>query len=180
MRILNCCGQLGSWTNSLLTIKELTGNRIMKYLIVLLFTSLTIYSFGQVKNSNEIEGLSIDANIKKDAEENIKDLKDFEKINRGIQIYESKVALEFYENDSLIVSTWDNPKSIISKSFYLWKGDTLTIDGGIGFAVGAGFSLKLVKNKATVCHMLSSDDSPAYAYGDKTDLRVPIFSRDKK
>lgn len=142
----------------------------MKYLIGLLFIILTIYSFGQAKNSNVVEGLTINSNIKKEAEENIKDLKDLKKLNPGIQIYESKVALEFYENDSLILSTWNNPKSLISKSFYLWRGDTLTIDGGIGIAVGAGFSLKLIKNKMTVYHMLSSDDYPTYAYGEMTEL----------
>jgi hypothetical protein len=142
----------------------------MKYLIGLFFASLTIYSFGQTKNSNDIEGLTINPSIKKEAEENIKDLKDFEKLNRGIQIYESKVKFEFYENDSLIASTNDNPKSIISKSFYLWRGDTLSIDGGIGLFGGGGFSIKLVKNKATVYHMLSSDEFPTYAYGEKTDL----------
>jgi hypothetical protein len=143
---------------------------------------LTIYSFGQGKNSNDVEVLTIDSNIKKEAEKNIKDLKDFEKLNLGIQIYESKVALEFYENDSLILSTWDNPKSIISKSFYLRKGDTLSIDGGIGIAVGAGFSLKLINNKATVYHMLSSDDYPTLAYGETTDLiyRLEVPCHDVK
>jgi hypothetical protein len=80
------------------------------------------------------------------------------------------VVLEFYENDSLIASTVSNPKSILSKSCYLWSGDTLVIDGGIGIAVGAGFTLRLIKNKATVFHMVSSDDYPIYSYGEKTDL----------
>ena len=151
----------------------------MKYLVALFFTSLIIYSVGQVDNSKDIEGLTINPNIKKEAEENIKDLKDFEELNRGIQIYESKVTLGFYENDILVLSTKDNPKSIISKSFYLWRGDTLIIDGGIGLFVGAGFSIQVVNNKATVYHMLSSDEFPTCAYGEKTDLiyrlEVPCY-----
>jgi len=142
----------------------------MKYLIGLLFISLTIYSRGQSLNSTFIEGLTVNPMIKEEAKTNIKDLKEFEGGKLGIQIYESKVAIEFYENDSLILSTMDNPKSIISKSFYYWRGDTLTIDGGIGLAVGAGFSLKLVTNKATVYHMVSSDESPLYAYSETSDI----------
>src|SRR5690606_37399627 len=84
--------------------------------------------------------------------------------------YESKVTIEFYENDSLILSTMDSPKDIISKSFYYWRGDTLVIDGGIGLAVGSGFSLRLIKNKATVYHMVSSDESPMYAYSETSDI----------
>ena len=95
----------------------------------------------QVNNSKDVEGLVINPSIKKEAEDNIKDLKEFEHLNRGIQIYESKVTLEFYENDSLVLSTNDNPKSIVSKSFYLWTGDTLTIDGEIGLFGGGGFSI---------------------------------------
>lgn len=152
----------------------------MRYLIGLLFTSLTIYSVGQTTNSNSIEGLTINANIKKEAEQNIQDLKDSDKV--GIQLYQSKVNLEFYENDSLIVSTRGNPKSIISKSCYLWRGDTLIVDGGIGLFVGAGFSLKLIGNKATVYHMVTSDDSPTHAYGENTDLvyRLEVPCHDVK
>lgn len=143
-------------------------------------TILTICSFGQTRNSNDIEGLIVNPEIKKEAENNIMDLEDFKDINLGMQIYETKVAIEFYENDSLILSTMDNPKGIISKSFYYWTGDTLTIDGGIGLAVGAGFSLKLVTNKATVYHMISSDEFPMYAYGETTDiihrLNVPCLT----
>jgi len=152
----------------------------MKYLIGLLFTSLTIYSFGQTKNSNDIEGLTINANIKKEAEQNIQDLKDSDKV--GIQLYQSKVNLEFYENDSLIVSTSESPKSILSKSCYLWRGDTLIVEGGIGLFVGAGFLLKLIGNKATVYHMVTSDESPTHAYGEKTDLvhRLEVACQDVK
>lgn len=152
----------------------------MRYLIGLFFASLTIYSLGQTKKSNDIEGLKINPKIEEEAKKNIKDLKELEDLNVGMQIYESKVALEFYENDSLILSTMDNPKSIISKSFYYWKGDTLVVDGGIGLAVGAGFSIRLIMNKATVCHMVSSDESPMYAYGETTDIiyRLDVPCRD--
>jgi hypothetical protein len=124
----------------------------------------------ETKKSTGIEGLVINPQIKDEAEKNFKNLKDFEKINQGFQIFENLVTLDFYENDSLILSTQDKPKSIIFKSFYLWSGDTLVIDGGIGLFVGAGFSIQIINGKATVYHMLSSDESPTYAYGEKTKL----------
>lgn len=140
----------------------------MKYIIGLLLVSLAFYAFGQEKTS--VEWLTIQSEIMQEAQEHIKDLQEFHNLNLGMQIYNSNVYLEYYENDSLIVSTRYNPKSIISKSFYLWKGDTLIIDGGIGFAVGSGFSLQVIKNKAKLYHMVSSDEIPTYAYGENTDL----------
>jgi hypothetical protein len=52
----------------------------------------------------------------------------------------------------------------------LWKGDTLIIDGAIGFFGGGGFSIQVVNGMATVYHMLTSDDFPTYAYGEKTGI----------
>jgi hypothetical protein len=92
------------------------------------------------------------------------------------------VTLEFYENDSLIFSTQDKPKSLMFKSFYIWQGDTLVIDGGIGLFGGGGFSLQIVNGKATVYHMLSSDEFPTYAYGEQTELidRLEVPCREVK
>src|SRR5688572_8974390 len=143
---------------------------------------MTIYSCGQTSTTKAIDGLVINPQVKIEAERNIKDSKDFEKINQRFQIYENMVTMEFYENDSLILSTKDNPKNIIFKSFYFWRGDTLIIDGGIGLFGGGGFSIQIVNDKATVYHMLSSDDFPTYAYGEKTELidRLEVPCNDVK
>lgn len=152
------------------------------YLLTLFLLSVTIYSCGQTSGTKTIDGLVINPQIKFEAEKNIKDIKDFEKVNQGFQIFENMVTMEFYENDSLILSTQDNPKSIMFKSFYLWSGDTLVIDGAIGLFGGGGFSVQIVNNKATVYHMLSSDDFPTYAYGEKTKLldRLEVPCNDVK
>ncbi|MFN4947750.1 MAG: hypothetical protein ACK5FG_13665, partial [Chryseotalea sp.] len=129
-----------------------------------------------------IDGIVINPKVKIEAERNIKDSKEFEKINQGFQIYENVVTMELYENDSLIFSTKDNPKNIIFKSFYFWRGDTLFIDGGIGLFGGGGFSIQILNDKATVYHMLSSDEFPTYAYEEKSKLkdRLEVPCRDLK
>jgi hypothetical protein len=144
----------------------------MKYLIGLVLMSLTFWSCGQSKSSI-ISGLTISPLIKDKAEKHFRKMDEFEKVNTsnmGFQIFENNVEFEFYENDSLIISTQGKPRSMLFKSFYSWEGDTLTIDGAIGLFGGGGFSIKVVNGKATVYHMLSSDDSPTYAYEVKTEL----------
>ncbi|MCZ8215202.1 MAG: hypothetical protein O9262_03135, partial [Cyclobacteriaceae bacterium] len=73
-------------------------------------------------------------------------------------------------------------RGVLFKSFYLWEGDTLNIDGAIGLFGGGGFALKIINGKATVYHMLSSDDFPTYAYGEKTELidRLEVPCHDTK
>ena len=92
------------------------------------------------------------------------------------------MEFDFYENDSLIGSTQGKPKAILFKSFYLWKGDTLIIDGAIGLFGGGGFSIQVINGKATVYHMLSSDDFPTYAYEEKTEIifRLDVPCHDVK
>lgn len=143
----------------------------MKYVIGLILFSLTLASYGQ---SNSIRGLTIDPEIKFEAEKHFTSASEYEKINssdHGFQIFETSLEFDFYQNDSLIASTQRAPKAILFKSFYLWKGDTLIIDGAIGLFGGGGFSIQVIDGNATVYHMLSSDDFPTYAYGEKTEIR---------
>lgn len=142
----------------------------MKYSIGLILLSLTFSSCGQ---SDSISGLTIDPEIKTEAEKHFKSASEYEEINTsdiGFQIFENSLEFDFYENDSLVVSTQGKPKAVLFKSFYLWKGDTLIIDGAIGLLGGGGFSIQVVNGKATVYHMLSSDDFPTYAYGEETEM----------
>lgn len=154
----------------------------MKYLVGLLFVSMVICSCGQTKKSNNIEGITISPQIKDEAEKNFKRLEDYDELTHGFQMFKNNVTFEFYENDSLILSSEVKQKSVLFKSFYLWKGDTLLIDGGIGLFGGGGFSIQIIKGKATVYHMLSSDESPLYAYGEKTQLldRLEVPCHDVK
>jgi hypothetical protein len=151
-------------------------------LLLTIHLLLKICSYGQTSMTKAIDGIVINPKVKIEAERNIKDSKEFEKINQGFQIYENVVTMELYENDSLIFSTKDNPKNIIFKSFYFWRGDTLFIDGGIGLFGGGGFSIQIINDKATVYHMLSSDEFPTYAYEEKSKLidRLEVPCRDLK
>lgn len=170
---------MGDWIGRL--YHTTTG---LRSLISLILITLTFCSCGQ-SNSTAIDGLIIDPAIKGEAEKRFRIDGDYEKINHlntGFQIFENNLEFEFYENDSLLITTQGKPRSILFKSFYLWEGDTLTIDGGIGLFGGGGFALKIINGKATVYHMLSSDDFPAYAYGEKTELiyRLEVPCHDTK
>src|SRR5689334_7323353 len=118
----------------------------MKFLTTLLFNCLTSILFGQIN----ITGLTVNPQIKIEAEKNFKDKEEFSKINQGFQLFENKVTVELYENDSLTLSTKDKPRNILFKSFYLWRGDTLFIDGAIGLFGGGGFSIRIINGQAAV------------------------------
>ncbi|MBX2965761.1 MAG: hypothetical protein KF845_06425 [Cyclobacteriaceae bacterium] len=153
----------------------------MRCVIGFVLIHLTFCSCGQTKGKNEIEGLLINPKIKEDVEKNIDD-RELEEIQNGFQIYKNKVILELFRNDSLFFTTDDKPIEPLFKSFYLWKADTLNIDGAIGLFGGSGFSIKIVNNKATVYHLLSSDEFPMYAYQEKGDLifRLDVPCHDTK
>src|SRR5688572_20206119 len=106
----------------------------MKFLTNLILISFSFWSCGQSR-LDSINGFKIDPTIKREAEENFKSAGKYDEINNsnvGFQIFENNLEFEFYENDSLILSTEGKPRGILFKSFYLWEGDTLTIDGAIG------------------------------------------------
>jgi len=134
----------------------------MKYQLTAILITLIYCTHAQ---SNSVGGITIDPNIKMEAEKHFNG-NEFEQVNRRnqVQIFQNSVEWDLYENDSLLFSTNHKPKTIISKSLYLWKGDTLFIDGGVGLAVGVGFSIQIVQGQAKIYHMLSSDDAPDYAY----------------
>jgi hypothetical protein len=170
---------VGNWAGQIYHI-----TKAMKFLTNLILITFSFWSCGQPR-LDAINGFMIDPAIKGEAEKNFKSAGKYDEINNsnvGFQIFENDLEFEFYENDSLILSTEGKPRGILFKSFYLWEGDTLTIDGAIGLFGGGGFSIKIVDSKATVYHMLSSDDFPTYAYGEKSELidRLEVPCNDTK
>jgi hypothetical protein len=93
------------------------------------------------------------------------------------------MLIDFYENDKLILSTKEQDnKSTVFKSFYYWRADTIDIDGAFGLFGGTGFNIKIIKGKATLYHMIASDDFPSYAYKEKDSLifRLEVPCSDTK
>lgn len=131
---------------------------------------MTLCSCGQSTKSNSIDGLIIDPNIKTEVEKNIT-ASELDAVKDKILIYNNLMLVDLYEDDKLIVSLKEKDgKGTVFKSFYYWQGDTLGIDGAYGLFGGSGFSINIVNGKATVYHMLSSDDFPSYAYKEKDSL----------
>lgn len=137
----------------------------MKYLLTVL-TGAMLWACNQAR----VTGIEIDPAIQQEAEKKFTAIKGSDQSNVKHLFYENPVAFEFFEDDSLVLSSEGQFIEQQFKSFYLWKNDTLLIDGSIGWFGGGGFAIEVVNNKATVYHMLSADDFPVYAYGENTDL----------
>lgn len=141
-----------------------------KYLIIVIIFCSTLYSCGQSTNGKSIGELTIDPNIKTEVEKNITP-SEFGVGQENNLIYNNRMLLDLYENDKLSISLKEQDnKSTVFKSFYFWQDDTLRIDGAFGLFGGTGFSIKIIKEKATLYHMLASDDFPSYAYKEKGSL----------
>lgn len=153
-----------------------------KYLILLIIFCSTLHSCGQTTKDNSVDGLTIDPTIKTKVEKSISK-SEFALRQDKILIYNNLCLVDLYEDDKLFNSTneQDN-KSIVFKSFYYWQGDTLSIDGAFGLFGGTGFSVKLIKDKATLYHMLASDESPSYCYNPNDSLifRLEVPCTDTK
>ena len=151
-------------------------------IITIFLFCLTLTACGQTKNSETIKGLTIDPSIKNEVEKNIESSKELDMFQDKMQVYLNSGFIESFQNDSLIFSSNSQRGKIPFKSFYLWKGDTLAIDGVFGLFGGIGFGIDIYKNNATLYHLLSSDDSPSYAYKENDSLifRLKVPCTDTK
>src|SRR5262249_31437737 len=117
-----------------------------------------------------------------EVEKHIEDSKEFAFFKTMTDVYMNSVFIESFQNDSLMIRSTDFSTKHIFKSFYLWKGDTFAVDGIFGQMGGIGFGIAIHNNIATVYHLLSSDDLPEYAYGEKDSLvfRLEVPCTDTK
>jgi len=147
---------------------------MIRNVVTILALCIVFAACDQRRSSNIVKGLTIDPNIKREVEKHIEDSKEFEAFKNKMEVYANSIFIESFENDSLIFRSIDSSKKQIFKSFYLWKNDTLTIDGAFGLFGGFGFGIDIYKNIATLYHMLSADDFPEYAYNEKDSLRFRL------
>lgn len=141
-----------------------------KYLIIFIISFPITCSFGQVTKANLKEELIIEPTITTEVEKYI-DTSEFSSLQSRMLIYNNRMLVDLYEDDKFITSAKEEDnKNSIFKSFYYWEGDTLGIDGAFGLFGGAGFSIKIIKDKAILYHLLASDEFPSYAYKEKDSL----------
>jgi len=155
---------------------------MMRNSIAILTLCIILSKCGSYKNYNIIKGLTIDPNIKTEVEKHIEDSKKFDAFKSEMEIYMNSISVESFKDDSLTFRSTDTLKKQVFKSFYLWKDDTLTIEGAFGVFGGIGFGIDIFKNNATLYHMLSSDEYPSYAYNEKDSLisRLQVPCTDTK
>jgi hypothetical protein len=153
-----------------------------KQIIIIIAFCSTLCSCVQSTNDNSIEGLTIDPSIKTEVEKYITPW-EFGEGQEDLLIYNNRILLDYYKNDKLILSLKEKDnKSTVFKSFYYWQGDTLGIEGAFGLFGGSGFSIKIIKGKAAIYHMLASDDFPSYTFREKDSLvfRIEVPCTDTK
>jgi hypothetical protein len=126
---------------------------------------------GQSKKPGTISNLVIDPKIKQEAQKYIEDSNEFDAYQDKMQVYGNALFTDSYINDSLVLSAKDKENKQVFKSFYLWHGDTLSIEGAFGLFGGIGFVIDISKNNATLYHMLSSDDFPTFTFKEKDSLQ---------
>ncbi|MEO9659795.1 MAG: hypothetical protein ABJL43_00275 [Maribacter dokdonensis] len=143
----------------------------MRKTIFILFIFISISSCGQ-KEINE--NFNVDKNIVIEVNSKITKSQFGESFNELFLVYDNVLLANFYENDSLIVSSMEKKSKMPFKSFYYVKNDTISIDGAYGLFGGFGFSIKFVDNKPVVYHMLAGDDFPEYSETLEGELKFRI------
>jgi hypothetical protein len=153
-----------------------------RHLATIILFCLTITACGQTRNSQTVKGVTIDPGIKSEVGKHIESAKELDVFNGKMQVYLNSGEIQSYENDSLVFSSKFQEHKAPFKSFYLWRGDTLIIDGAFGLFGGVGFGIQISDNQATLYHMLSSDDFPSYAYHESDSLifRLEVPCTDTK
>jgi hypothetical protein len=155
---------------------------MIKRSIIAAFGFLALNGCSHPVDTTTIQGLTIDPGIKKKAEKQIERSKDLDIFSESMQVYVNTGEIQSYENDQLTLNTSFGEYKSPFKSFYFWRGDSLTIDGAFGIWGGIGFDITIHDKKATIHHMLSSDDYPSYAYQEKDSLifRLEVPCTDTK
>lgn len=149
---------------------------MIKYLLYLYIGCCIICGCRHAKQTTVINNLVIDPTIKTAVEKHIEDATEFDAYREQMDVYANALIDESYINDRLTLSSTAKDNKQVFKSFYLWHGDTLLIEGAYGLFGGIGFAMEITKHNATLYHMLSADDFPCYSYtqNDTLLLRLQI------
>ena len=155
---------------------------MIKITVAFFISLFTLISCDQAKDIEIKKGIIIDPAIKKDVEKNITLSPEFDAAKDMMQIYINTGEIESYENDNLVYKSGFREFKSLFKCFYLWKNDTLLINGAFGLFGGIGFAINIVGDSSKLYHMLSSDDFPTYAYHENDSLifRLEVPCTDTK
>ncbi len=144
----------------------------MKNILKFILISISFGLCGQ-EQENSFEKIKINSTIQKEVASKISESQ-FGNMSKDLLIYENLLIAEYFENDSLTMSTKNKDKRLVFKSFFYHHNDTLTIDGAYGMFGGFGFSIKIKNEKAIVYHMLASDEFPTYSTNENDSLKFRI------
>lgn len=152
----------------------------MKDILTFILLSICLVSCGQDAEHSS-DKIRIDKGVEKEVESKISESQ-FGNMSKDLLIYENTLLADYFENDSLTMSTKGQDKKLVFKSFFYNHNDTLTIDGAYGMFGGFGFSIKIKDGNATIYHMLASDEFPTYSMNknDSLEFRIEVPCTDTK
>ncbi len=134
----------------------------MKNIFYALAILIGIQSCGPA-NDKSVSIFEIDKAVESKVEEMISESKFGNQVQETFLIYDNILITDYYEDDSLVMSTKKNKQKMPFKSFFYARNDTVTIDGAYGLFGGFGFSIKFIDDKPIVYYMAAGDDFPTYS-----------------
>ncbi|MEM8584802.1 MAG: hypothetical protein AAGF87_11060 [Bacteroidota bacterium] len=141
---------------------------------IIFFSLLIILSSCVKSGEQKAYNFKIDDTVKETVEASISELEFASSAEDVFLIYNNPLAVDYYENDSLVATSKNEPTEAIFRSFYYYQNDTLVIDGMYGLFGGFGFSIKIVENQAETYHLVAGDDFPAHSLTIDGDLQLRV------
>jgi len=145
----------------------------MKNVFSIICFLIGLNSCGQT-NDKTVSNFEIDEKIKDKVEEVISDSEFGSQMGDIFLIYDNSMIADYFEDDSLVMSTKNEKRKMPFKSFFYSQNDTLAIDGAYGLFGGFGFSIKFIDKEPVIYHMLAGDDFPTYSMTKNGDLELRI------
>ena len=145
----------------------------MKNIILIICLLIGQNSFGQA-NDKISSRFEIDETIKNKAEEKISESEFGGLFEDLFLVYDNLMMVDYFENDSLVMSTKNEERKGPFKSFFCSQNDTLAISGVYGLFGGFGFLIKVIHNKPIVHHVLLGDEFPIYSKTKNGELKFMI------
>ena len=100
---------------------------------------------------------------------------EFRDLGAGFPLYENSLIVELFENDSLIISSFEEERKMVFRSFFYRLDGKIKIDGAFGMFGGFGFSIGFMDDgEPIVTHLLASDDWPEYSLTKDGDLEYRL------
>jgi hypothetical protein len=137
---------------------------------VLLLTQIIV---AQVQTS-ALKGVIIDPAIKSEAEKHIESAPESGMAIQKMQIFSTPLLCSLYKDDKVEFENSDVTKKMVFKSFIVFEGEKISINGIFGIYGGEGFVINIEDNTAVLSHLISADDFATLAYTSTSEFLLRL------